>query len=101
MTDSDSTTISIKDVHYIAGLSKIAVTDDEAVTLQAELNTILGYVRQLDSLDTVGVEPTYQVTGLSNVSREDVIIDYGVSQSELLKNAPQTHDNQIKVPKVL
>jgi len=101
MTDSDSTTISIKDVHYIAGLSKIAVTDEEAAKLQAELDAILGYVRQLDSLDTAGIEPTYQVSGLSNVDRDDVIIDYGVSQEALLQNAPRTQDDQIKVPKVL
>lgn len=101
MTDTDSNTISIKDVRYIAGLAKIAVTDEEAIKLQGELDTILGYVRQLDSLDTVGVEPTYQVTGLTNVNREDTIIDYGVSQQALLQNAPHTQDGQIKVPKVL
>jgi aspartyl-tRNA(Asn)/glutamyl-tRNA(Gln) amidotransferase subunit C len=96
-----SSTISISDVHYIAGLSKIAVSDEEAVKLQAELDTILGYVRQLDSLDTTGVEPTYQVTGLVNVTREDEIIDYGVDQQALLRNTPKSQDNQIKVPKVL
>jgi aspartyl-tRNA(Asn)/glutamyl-tRNA(Gln) amidotransferase subunit C len=98
MTDAK---ISIQDVHHVAMLAKIAVSDDEAAKLQADLNTIIGYVQQLDSLDTGGVEPTYQVTGLSNVSREDKIIDYGVSQAELLKNTPRSQDNQIKVPKVL
>jgi aspartyl-tRNA(Asn)/glutamyl-tRNA(Gln) amidotransferase subunit C len=94
-------TISIDDVRYVAGLAKIAVSDDEAARLQKELDTILGYVQQLDQLDTTGVEPTYQVTGLKNVDRDDEIIDYGVSQQELLKNAPQSKDNHIKVPKVL
>ena len=100
MTDSDAK-ISIKDVRYIAGLSKIAVTDEEATKLSAELDTILGYVRKLDSLDTTGIEPTYQVTGLRNIDRADDIIDYGVDQAALLQNAPQTLDGQIKVPKVL
>jgi aspartyl-tRNA(Asn)/glutamyl-tRNA(Gln) amidotransferase subunit C len=94
-------TISIDDVHYVAGLAKIAVSDDEAARLQKELDTILGYVQQLNELDTTGVEPTYQVTGLKNVDREDVIIDYGVSQEALLRNTPDSKDNQIKVPKVL
>jgi len=98
MTDSK---ISIQDVRYVATLAKIAVSDDEATKLQTELNTIIEYVQQLDVLDTSGVEPTYQVTGLSNVSRADEIIDYGVSQADLLKNAPKSQDNQIKVPKVL
>lgn len=86
---------------YIAGLAKIAVSSEEAAKLQKELAAILAYVAQLDTLDTSGVEPTYQVTGLSNITREDTVIDYGVSQAELLKNAPRVHDNQIKVPKVL
>jgi len=95
------TTISTQDVSYIAGLAKIAVSDEEVAKLQQELAAILAYVAQLDELDTSGVEPTYQVTGLRNVTREDSLIDYGVSQAELLKNAPHTQDNQIKVPKVL
>jgi aspartyl-tRNA(Asn)/glutamyl-tRNA(Gln) amidotransferase subunit C len=98
MTD---TKISIQDVRYVATLAKIAVSDEEATKLQTELNTIINYVQQLDELDTSGVEPTYQVTGLTNISREDKIIDYGVSQGELLKNTPRSQDNQIKVPKVL
>lgn len=101
MANTDKTTISIEDVRYIADLAKIAITDQEAAKLREELATILGYVRQLDSLDTVGVEPTYQVTGLTNVDRDDVIIDYGVSQQDLLRNAPQSQQQQIKVPKVL
>lgn len=95
------TTISAQDVQHIAGLAKIAVSDEEAANLQAELTAILDYVAQLDKLDTSDIEPTYQVTGLVNVARDDEIIDYGVSTSALLKNAPHSQDNQIKVPKVL
>lgn len=94
-------TISLDDVKYVAALSKIAVTDDEAQKLQRELDAILGYVKQLDSVNTEGYGPTYQVTALKNVMREDELIDYGVSQAELLKNAPAQQDNHIKVPKVL
>ena len=94
-------TITLDDVKYVASLAKIAITDEQAAKLQQELDTILGYVKQLDSLDTKGIEPTYQVTGLTNIMREDEIIDYRVSREDLLKNAPHQHNNQIKVPKVL
>ncbi len=77
------------------------MSDDEAAKLQAELDTILGYVQQLNQLDTTGVEPTYQVSGLTNVMRDDEIIDYGVTQEALLQNAPHAQAGQIKVPKVL
>ncbi len=94
-------TINLEDVKYAARLSKIAVSDDEAQKLQQELDNIIGYVKQLDDLDTTDVEPTYQVTGLKNVMREDEIIDYQLGPTQLLQNSPAQQDNQIKVPKVL
>jgi len=69
--------------------------------LQADLGNILGYVELLNNLDTSDVEPTYQVTGLQNVWREDKVINYGVTREELLARAPESVDNQVKVPKVL
>lgn len=93
--------ITIADVEYIAALAKIAITKEEAAKLQGELDAIIGYVDKLSLVDTSKVDPTYQVTGLVNVQRKDKLINYGISQAELLKNAPATQDNQIKVPKVL
>ena len=98
MTDS---TISIDDIAYVARLAKIAVSEEETARLRDELAAILGYVRQLDSVDTADVEPTYQVTGLVNIDRSDDVIDYGVTSQVLLLNTPSSQDNQIKVPKVL
>ncbi|HVI69836.1 MAG TPA: Asp-tRNA(Asn)/Glu-tRNA(Gln) amidotransferase subunit GatC [Magnetospirillaceae bacterium] len=95
------TTISTDDVKYVAALAKIAITDDEAAKFTKELDAILGYVQQLDAVDTTGLQPTYQVTGLTNVTRKDEIINYGTSREDLLKNAPRTHDGYIEVPKVL
>lgn len=98
---SDITTISADDVRYVATLAKIAISDKEIAKLQVELTAIIGYVRQLDGLDTSGIEPTYQVTGLANVMRDDKLIDYGVTRDALLQNAPKSQDDQLKVPKVL
>lgn len=95
------TTISVSDVQKLAKLSALDVSDDDAVLLAGELTHILGYVEQLNSVDTTGIEPTYQVNGLSTVTRPDEIINYGVSQAELLKNAPDIQDSQVKVPRVL
>lgn len=95
-------TITVDDVKYVASLAKIAITDEEAAKFTGELDAILGYVRQLDAVDTTGLEPTYQVTGLKNVTRPDTIIDYGnVTRDDLLKNAPRQKDGYVEVPKVL
>lgn len=86
---------------HLAQLSNLQLADDEIGALQQNIDDILGYVAQLGQLDTTGVEPTYQVTGLENVWREDTIIDYGVSRERLLELAPDQADHQVKVPKVL
>lgn len=93
--------ITTDDVKYVAALAKIAITDDEAVTFTKELIAILGYVQQLDAVDTTGLQPTYQVTGLTSVTRKDELIDYDTTQQVLLKNVPRTRDGYIEVPKVL
>ena len=100
-TDGYMSTISIADVQKLAQLSALTITDDQVQTLTNELNEILGYVEQLNEVDTDGVEPTYQVNGLENVTRPDEIKDMDVSQEDLLKNAPQQQDGSIKVPRVL
>ncbi|OGL33011.1 hypothetical protein A3F64_02600 [Candidatus Saccharibacteria bacterium RIFCSPHIGHO2_12_FULL_42_8] len=93
--------ISKDDVVYLARLSNLSLTDDEVESLQGDLANILDYVGQLSSLNTEGVEPTYQVNDLENVDRLDEVIDYGVTREELLATAPEQKDNQIKVPKVI
>ncbi len=95
------TQISRDDVLHLAQLSSLQLSDDETDNLQEDLANILTYIEQLKEIDTSNVEPTYQVTGLENIERDDEIIDYGLSRNDLLANAPDKQDNQIKVPKVL
>jgi len=89
------------DVLKLASLSKISLSKEELSALTTELGDILGYVEQLSSVDVSGLEPTNQVTGLTNVMRKDVIKDYAISQEELLKNLPARSGNYMKVNKVL
>lgn len=95
------TQISRDDVQHLAQLSSLQLADDEVDALQTDISNILGYVEQLGELDTSGVEPTYQVTDLQNVWRDDSVIDYGISREALLGLSHESTDNQVKVPKVL
>lgn len=95
------TTISIDDVQKLAQLSALTLTGDQEEAMASDLTEILAYVEQLNEVDTNGVEPTYQVNGLENVTREDEIIDYGVSQADLLKNASRQQNGSLEVPRVL
>ena len=95
------TQISRDDVLHLAHLSRLQLSDDEVDSLAEDITNILGYVEQLDELDTKNVEPTYQVTGLSSVWREDEIATNDAPREALLALSPDTTDNQVKVPKVL
>ncbi len=94
-------TISVDDVWHLAQLSSLQLSEDEARDLQVDLANILGYIGQLSSLDTSSVEPTYQITGLENVWRDDRVSDGDVTREVLLALAPESDGHSIKVPKVL
>ena len=95
------TQISRDEVLHLARLSSLDLDDAEIDGLKTDISNILGYVEQLGKIDTNGIEPTYQVTGLENIWRDDKIIDYNISREILLDLAPESTNNQIKVPKVL
>jgi aspartyl-tRNA(Asn)/glutamyl-tRNA(Gln) amidotransferase subunit C len=95
------TKISSDDVRHLAQLSSLQLTDSEVEALRHDIEAILGYVEQLSQLDTTGVEPTYQVTDLENVWREDEVQEDAVTPEQLLELAPESASNQVKVPKVL
>jgi len=95
------TQISRDEVQHLAQLSSLQLSDSEVDSLQTDISNILGYVEQLSELDTSNVEPTYQVTGLENVGRDDVVASDGTDREALLRLTTETADNQIKVPKVL
>lgn len=93
--------ISLNDVQKLANLSALSLNEAELEKMRSELEQILGYVEQLSEVDTEGVDPTYQVTGLTNITRSDEVATTSIPQSELLKNTPLTEKGQIKVPRVL
>lgn len=93
--------ITTDDVKKLAELSRLELSQEELVQFANEIQAILTYVEQLDSVDVSGLEPTSQVTGLLNVTRNDETINYGPTSSQLLNNAPSVQDNQIKVKRML
>jgi aspartyl-tRNA(Asn)/glutamyl-tRNA(Gln) amidotransferase subunit C len=89
------------DVLKLAQLARLELTDEEVEEFSRELSEILQYVEQLGGVDVSGLKPTNQVTGLTNVTRDDEVKDYGYEPLELLKNVPAVENNQIKVKRML
>ena len=93
--------ITTDDVRQLAQLSSLQMPDGEIESIAADIENILNYISQLNELDTSGVEPTYQVTGLENVWRGDEVDSGDVPREQLLALTAEQSDNQVKVPKVL
>lgn len=90
-----------EDVLKLAKLSRLHIKDDEISELHTDIDAILKFVEEIQSVNLSNYEPTSQVTGLENVMRSDEAIDYGVSPDELLKNVPNKEKGYIKVRRVL
>lgn len=84
----------------VARLARIAVSDAEAEALQGELNTILGFVEQLNTVDVAGVEPMTSVAVMKMKQREDGVNDGGNAE-RVLANAPAREGDFFVVPKVV
>jgi len=90
-----------EDVLKLARLARISLTDEEVESFAGELSAILGYVEQLSAVDVAGLEPTNQVTGLTNVMREDEVRDYGYTPKDLLNIVPNVQADHIKVKRMI
>lgn len=93
--------ISRDDVLKLARLTHLSLSEDEVTEFQQEFAEILKYVEQLDKADVADLKPSYQVTGLANVTREDTVVDYGYNTKALLKNAPKQKDDLLQVKRMI
>jgi aspartyl-tRNA(Asn)/glutamyl-tRNA(Gln) amidotransferase subunit C len=93
--------LSRNDVLKLAELARLELTDEEIEQYRNELSEILQYVELLHAVDVQGLKPTNQVTGLTNVTRKDEIVDYGYAPKELLRNVPQVQADNIKVNRMI
>ena len=92
--------VDLATVKRVAKLARIAVTEEEAARMEGELNTILGFVEQLNEVDVEGVEPMTSVTPMEMKKRVDAVTD-GNKADDITANAPAAQDNFFLVPKVV
>ena len=99
MKDKKNSTSWVLDV---AQLARIELSKAEETKFAGQLGAVLENFELLNEIEITGVEPTAQVTGLSNVFRDDEIRNPSgkKSRDELLSNAPNIENGSIKVPGV-
>jgi aspartyl-tRNA(Asn)/glutamyl-tRNA(Gln) amidotransferase subunit C len=87
-------------VRRIAKLSRLHLEEEDVPRLQTELNSILGWIEQLNEVDVEGVQPLTGGAQLALRLREDVVTDGGI-QEQVLSNAPDRAGSFYAVPKVV
>lgn len=92
--------LSKKEVEHVAWLAHIELSDNEKSLFTDQFNEILDYFKKIDEIDTDGVEPTYHVLNVMNVTREDEIVP-SLSTEEALKNAPKKKKKFFKAPRIV
>lgn len=92
--------LTLEQVQHIAELARLELTAEEKERYRQQLSAILEYAARLQSLDTSGIPPTSSVLPPRSVLREDEPRP-GLPLEEVLRNAPQTEQEQFRVPPVL
>jgi aspartyl-tRNA(Asn)/glutamyl-tRNA(Gln) amidotransferase subunit C len=97
-----ATPLGPDEVHRIAALAHLALTDDEVTLFGRQLADILEYVRQVQAEDTAGVTPMSHVLDDVSLERTDEPVD-GLPRRRALANAPEaaTESGLFKVPRVV
>jgi aspartyl-tRNA(Asn)/glutamyl-tRNA(Gln) amidotransferase subunit C len=92
--------ISSKDVEYAAKLARLSLTEEEKVLYTEQLDNILVYMDELNSLDTSNVKPVFQAMEIKNVFRNDSARDSGLAD-DVMANAPDREGQFFRVKKVI
>lgn len=88
------------DIDKLAGLARIAVSEEEKERLTSDLTKILAYV---DQIKGVAVSASEDLDSeLRNVMREDKgPHDSGVYKNDIVSAMPQSEEGYLKVKKIL
>lgn len=89
-----------EDVDHIALLARLHLSDEEKERYRRQLSDILKHVDKLQELDTANVQPMSSVAVPQSRLRSDKP-GPGMPRADLLRNAPDTAENQFRVPPVL
>lgn len=92
--------LTAENTRKIAKLARIRLSEDDVAHYTAELNGILGWVEQLQEVNTDGVEQMTSVADVTLPMREDKVTDGNIAEA-VLSNAPKAEYGCFAVPKVI
>jgi aspartyl-tRNA(Asn)/glutamyl-tRNA(Gln) amidotransferase subunit C len=99
--------VTRNEVRHVAALASLELTPEEEERMERDLNAILGYVAELNQLDTSHVQPLSQISEIlsgSIPSGEGLRADQprpSLPRAIIMADAPATDGIFFKVPKVI
>jgi len=73
-------------IKKVARLANIPITTEEEEMYAEQLSKVISYIDQLNSVDIVGIKPTYNISENTNITRDD-IESTSLTQQQALGNA--------------
>ena len=90
------------DILHIAGLAKLEISDSEVEKYSEQLSEVVNYFSALSEVDTEGIEPTSQTTGLENVFRQDEVSpENSLTQEAATSGTDNIYNGYFKVKAIL
>ena len=95
--------VTDKQMEQLADFSKLELSKDEANKLKIDLGDMIDRIKIIKDVDTKGIEPMINVNSYNIVFRDDIVENKNLKQNQdlALRNAPDTRDDFIVVPKIL
>lgn len=88
------TKLTSSDIEHVASLAKLPLKKNEEEKYKIQLTQILNHIEDLKEVDTTGVEPTSQTTGLTDIAREDEVNPLGsLKEEQALSGSDNTYNN--------
>ncbi|OYU55942.1 MAG: Asp-tRNA(Asn)/Glu-tRNA(Gln) amidotransferase GatCAB subunit C [Chitinophagaceae bacterium BSSC1] len=87
-------------VGNLANLSKLSFDQEGTDEIRNDLQKMVGFIEQLQSVDTNGVEPLLHMGDAVNILRQDQV-QGSINREDALLNAPLADEAFFKVPTVI
>lgn len=101
--DNKHLEVTDKQMEQLADFAKLELSKDEANKLKIDLGEMIDKIKIIKDVDTRGIEPMINVNSNNIAYRDDIVENKNLkeNQDSALRNAPDTRDDFIVVPKIL
>lgn len=91
--------LTVPEVEHIANLARLSLSPEEKELYAEQLSAIFEYIDLLQEVDTSGVETSESGSQLTDIVREDTVIETDEeTRKKLIAAFPKKVGNLLKVP---